>query len=127
MLTTNQIAHFDVAVQSRIHVAIKYGKLSEAQTIAIFEGFLEPLKRKNLIHKIDDVEEWIRDDVCKVGLDGRQIRNIITSALGMARGEGKTKLEKIHLKKILNNVRDYKNDFMVQFEKYKNSQEGMVG
>ena len=27
MLTTNQIAKFDVAVQSRIHVAIKYVNL----------------------------------------------------------------------------------------------------
>ena len=51
----------------------------------------------------------------------------MTSALGMARAQGKRKLDKKDLKKILNNVRDYKDDFVRQFEKYKNSQEGMVG
>ncbi|KAL8692665.1 MAG: hypothetical protein Q9218_002365 [Villophora microphyllina] len=127
MLTTNQIAHFDVAVHSRVHVAIKYGKLSEKQTMAIFEGFLTPLVEKNCVKDIDDIKEWIEEDVCKIGLDGRQIRNILTSALGLARAERKTKLEKKDLKKVLNNVRDYKTDFTVQFERYKNTQDGMVG
>ena len=127
MLTTNQIAHFDVAVQSRIHIAIKYGKLSQKQTMDIFEGFLKPLVERNRVKDIDSIREWIEEDVCKVGLDGRQIRNILTSALGLARAERRGKLEKYDLKKILNNVRDYKDDFLVQFERYKNSQEGMVG
>ena len=127
MLTTNQIAHFDVAVQSRIHIAIKYNKLSQAQTMAIFEGFLKPLAEKKRVKDMDDIRDWIKEDVCKIGLDGRQIRNIVTSALGMARAQGKRKLDKKDLKKILNNVRDYKDDFVRQFEKYKNSQEGMVG
>ena len=123
MLTTNQIAHFDVAVQSRIHVAIKYSKLSLEQTMAIFMGFLNPLIKRNRVHNIDEIREWIEDDVYKVGLDGRQIRNILTSALGLARAERKTKLEKKDLKKILDNVKDYKQDTLVQFEKYRNSQE----
>ena len=127
MLTTNQIAHFDVAVQSRIHIAIKYGKLSKKQTMAIFEGFLNPLVETGRVKDFDDIKEWIEEDVCKIGLDGRQIRNVLTSALGLARAERKSKLEKKDLKKILNNVRDYKDDFLVQFERYKNSQEGMVG
>lgn len=127
MLTTNQIAHFDVAVQSRIHIAIKYSKLSDKQTMSIFEGFLKPLEEKNSVKDIADIREWIEEDVYKAGLDGRQIRNIVTSALGLARAERRTKLEKKDLKKVWNNVREFKTDFMVQFEKYKNSQEGMVG
>ena len=126
MLTTNQIAHFDVAVQSRIHIAIKYGKLSQKQTEAIFGGFLKPLAEKGRVKDMDEIKEWIKEDVCKLGLDGRQIRNIVTSALGIARAKGKTKLDKKDLKQILNNVRDYKDDFVRQFEKYKNSQDGMI-
>lgn len=126
MLTTNQIAHFDVAVQSRIHVAIKYTQLSEAQTTGIFEGFLKPLDDKGLVRSMDEIREWIQEDVCKIGLDGRQIRNIVTSALGLARAEGKRRLEKKDLKKILNKVREYKDDFVRQFEKYKNTQDGMI-
>lgn len=127
ILTTNQIAHFDVAVQSRIHIAIKYTKLSQKQTMAIFEGFLKPLDKKDRIKDYDDIKDWIKEDVCKIGLDGRQIRNIVTSALGLARAERKKQLDKKDLKRVLNNVRDYKDDFIKQFERYKNSQEGMVG
>ena len=123
MLTTNQIAHFDVAVQSRIHVAIKYSKLSQNQTMAIFMGFLNPLIERNRVHNIDEIKEWIEDDVYSVGLDGRQIRNILTSALGLARAGRKSMLEKKDLKKILDNLKDYKQDTLVQFEKYRNSQE----
>ena len=127
ILTTNQIAHFDVAVQSRIHIAIKYTKLSEKQTMAIFKGFLEPLDKKDRIRDYDDIRDWIKEDVCKIGLDGRQIRNIVTSALGLARAQHKRQLDKKDLKRVLNNVKDYKDDFIKQFERYKNSQEGMVG
>lgn len=127
MLTTNQIAHFDVAVQSRIHVAIKYGKLSETQTIAIFERYLNPLFENERVKDMEHIKEWIKEDVCKIGLDGRQTRNIVTSALGLARAERWSKLDKKDLKKVLNNVRDYKDDFVRHFEKYKNSQDGMVG
>lgn len=126
MLTTNQIAQFDVAVQSRIHIAIKYTKLSEMQTKAIFEGFLTPLFKKGCVKDIDGIRTWIEEDVCRIGLDGRQIRNIVTSALGLARAHRKSKLEMHDLKIILNNVKDYKDDFRSQFEAYKLKQDGMV-
>lgn len=96
------------------------------QTVAIFEGFLKPLAEKSRVKDMDDIRDWIKEDVCKIGLDGRQIRNIVTSALGIARAKGKRKLDKKDLKQILNNVRDYKDDFVRQFEKYKNSQDGMI-
>ena len=127
ILTTNQIAHFDVAVQSRIHIAIKYTKLSENQTKAIFEGFLDPLVRKGCVKDFDDIRTWIEEDVCRIGLDGRQIRNIVTSALGLARAQRKSKLDMQDLKIVLNNVKDYKDDFRGQFETYKAQQTGMVG
>lgn len=57
-----------------------------------------------------------------MGLDGRQIRNVITCALGLARAEQKEKLDKKHIKKALNNVKDFKDEFIRQFEAYKTSQ-----
>ena len=126
ILTTNQIAQFDVAVQSRIHIAIKYTKLSPSQTFAIFEGFLRPLEEKHCINNYVGIIEWIKEDVCQLGLDGRQIRNVVSSALGLARAEDKNKLEQKDLKKVLKNVKDYKDDFIKQFEKYKNVQDGMI-
>lgn len=126
MLITNQIAQFDVAVQSRIHVAIKYVHLNEKQTMDIFKGFLEPLADQGLVKDMDGISEWLAEDVVGHGLDGRQIRNIVTSALSLARAQKKSRLEKNHLKKILNNVKDFKIEFIKQFEVYKNEQ-GMNG
>ena len=119
MLTTNQIAKFDVAVQSRIHVAIKYVNLNSEQTLAIFKGFLDPLAKKGRVKNMENIEEWLIDDVVGIGLDGRQIRNIVTSALGMARAQKKNKLEKSHIKMMLSNVKDFKDEFQEQFTKYK--------
>ena len=127
MLTTNQIAQFDIAVQSRIHVAIKYTHLNEKQTMAIFHGFLDPLAGRGLVKDIEGITEWLEEDVVKMGLDGRQIRNIVTSALGVARAQGKSRLEKGHIKMMLSNVKDFKDEFIKQFEKYKSEQQGMVG
>lgn len=122
MLTTNQIAQFDVAVHSRIHVAIKYDQLNAEQTKSIFEGFLKPLAERGLVKDIQGITEWLEEDVIKKGLDGRQIRNIVTSALAIARAQGKDRLERNHIKLMLNNVKDFKDEFIRQFEQYKTTQ-----
>ena len=70
--------------------------------------------------------EWLEDDVIKMGFDGRQIRNIVTSALSLARARGDSKLEKSHIKMVLSKVKDFKDEFIKQFEKYKTEQ-GMIG
>ena len=122
ILTTNQIAHFDVAVKSRVHIAVKYNELNKQQTLDIFKGFLEPLDNQGRVKDYDEILEWIEEDVHKMGLDGRQIRNTITCALGLARAEKKEKLDKKHIKKALTNVKDFKDEFIRQYEIYKNSQ-----
>jgi len=78
---------------------------------------------------MEGISEWLEEDVIKLGLDGRQIRNIVTSALGLARGQRKDKLEKSHIKMMLGNVSDFKAEFIRQFEQYKIEQgmDRMVG
>ena len=95
--------------------------------MAIFEGFLKPLAERGLVKDMDNIREWLLEDVVKMGLDGRQIRNIITSALGLARAQGKTRLERNDIKMMLNNVKDFKDEFIKQYEKYKSEQQGMIG
>ena len=112
-LTTNQIAQFDVAIPSRIHIAIKYNSLSNDQTEKIFKGFLDPLERQGLIEEYDEIKSWLEEDVYSNKFDGRQIRNIVTSALGLARDEengngGKGKLQRRHLKKAVTNAKQFK-------------------
>ncbi|KAH8204871.1 hypothetical protein TruAng_000910 [Truncatella angustata] len=131
-LTTNQIAQFDVAIPSRIHVAIKYESLTKTQATKIFEGFLKPLEDNDEIHDYERIKEYLNDDVLSIRFDGRQIRNIITTALGIARAESgsqagrKGKLKKAHLKKAVQNARAFKEEFVVQYDRYKVSQEKMI-
>ncbi|KAG4422325.1 hypothetical protein IFR04_004477 [Cadophora malorum] len=85
VLTTNRIKSFDVAVQSRIHLAVLYDELDEGQVKKIWHGFLEQLNEKNTTDKYK-IEEWVDKWAYKSKLNGRQIRNIISSAQALARG-----------------------------------------
>ncbi|RYP48745.1 hypothetical protein DL768_005402 [Monosporascus sp. mg162] len=130
-LTTNQIAQFDVAIPSRIHVAIRYESLKTDQMEAIFRGFLDKLDRKGLIDSYDEITEWLEEVAYEEGFDGRQIRNIVTTALGLARAETKYrrqggKLSKNHVKRAFSNLSAFKRDFNTQMQRYKDSQEKML-
>lgn len=130
-LTTNQIAEFDIAIPSRIHVAIKYESLGERQMEAIFLGFLDELEKRDLIENYDEIKFWLADNVYKVGFDGRQIRNIVTTALGVARAENKrsqhpVKLNEDHLRRAFDNASTFKGDFQKQMQRYIDSQEKMI-
>ncbi|KAF5591277.1 AAA family [Fusarium pseudocircinatum] len=117
-LTANQIAEFDVAIPSRIHLAIKYESLQRTQMEAIFDSFLKDLDERNLIEDYADIKDWLDDSVYKGELDGRQIRNMVTTALGLARAESRSgggqKLNKRHLKRAFGNISDFKRDFNTQ-------------
>lgn len=130
-LTTNQIKNFDIAIPSRVHVAIQYKSLTPIQTQAIFKGFLDKLDDDMIDDKEDLVESWVDEKIIKSGFDGRQIRNTITVALGLARASrssesGGTKLKKEHLQRAYDNVASFKNNFEVQMERYKESQSNMI-
>ncbi|KAK8038552.1 hypothetical protein PG993_006963 [Apiospora rasikravindrae] len=127
ILTNNQIAEFDIAISSRIHLAIQYQSLREDQMRGIFQGFLDRLHRSDLIDDYGQIEEWLQEDVFQEGFDGRQIRNIVTTALGLARADkeysgGSGRLTKAHMKKAFNNVKRFKTDFQTQMERYKEAQ-----
>ncbi|PKY01736.1 P-loop containing nucleoside triphosphate hydrolase protein, partial [Aspergillus campestris IBT 28561] len=130
-LTTNQIAQFDVAIPSRIHFAVQYESLKTAQMEQIFKGFLKPLDDKGLVDDYEEILDWLEEDVYNIQFDGRKIRNIVTTALGLARaetkrGQGKGKLGKKHLKAAVQNARSFKAESFRQYERYKNSQDEMI-
>ena len=95
--------------------------------MAIFEGFLGPLTEQGLVKDMESIRSWLNEDVTKMGLDGRQIRNVVTSALNVARAQGKRQLEQRDIKKVLEYVKDFKDDIVKQFEKYKGEQAGIFG
>ncbi|KAA6410582.1 MAG: hypothetical protein FRX48_06004 [Lasallia pustulata] len=123
ILTTNRIRDFDVAVQSRIHLAIKYEDLSREQQIAIFTTFLSQARDKGNVEDWRTIEKWVAKDAtsnqCK--FNGRQIRNIVTSAMGLARA-GDRKLQKDDLAQVARMTKDFKHETSVQEQLYRANQ-----
>ncbi|MCJ1244500.1 hypothetical protein MMC30_001698 [Trapelia coarctata] len=120
ILTTNRIRDFDIAVQSRIHLAIKYDDLSRDQKIDIFNSFLEQVKEKGHIENWDKVCKWVTKEA-NYNLNGRQIRNIVTSAMGLARA-GERKLRVEDLADVARMTKEFKQDTSVQEAVYRASQ-----
>lgn len=129
-LTTNQIAQFDVAIPSRIHISIAYQHLNDDQMTKIFQGFLDPLDDENLIEDYPGILNYLDEYVYGMKFDGRQIRNIVTTALSLARAEtkykqGTGKLKLKHLKTVVTNANQFKSDFSKQYDRYLQAQQGI--
>jgi len=112
ILTTNRITSIDIAVQSRIHLAIRYDDLTREQEQSVFVIFLNQLKPESINDKksLAFIEEWGGE----YKLNGRQIRNVMSSALSLARSEanlkghdGDGRLTAKHLKQVLNITKDF--------------------
>ncbi|OAP62732.1 hypothetical protein AYL99_01959 [Fonsecaea erecta] len=86
ILTTNRITSLDIAVQSRIHLAIRYNDLTKDQKIKIFNIFLSQLVKDGRVD-VDGIDEWIRWVGSEAEVNGRQIRNIVSSAYLLARSQ----------------------------------------
>lgn len=89
----------DVAVQSRIHLAIQYQDLTKEQKQNIFRNFLDQIDQSKIKNRrAIDVQ---LEKLCKKNsLNGRQIRNIVTSAQALAASQ-KERLSFDHLEKVL--------------------------
>jgi ATP-dependent 26S proteasome regulatory subunit len=91
-LTTNRITSLDIAVQSRIHLAIRYKDLNKEQKTKIFNIFLSQLISEGKVDQ-QGIQPWIEMVGSDAELNGRQIRNIVSSAYVLAHRKGR-KLEK---------------------------------
>ncbi|KAF2107678.1 aaa family ATPase [Lophiotrema nucula] len=109
ILTTNRIKSFDIAVQSRVHLAIRYKELSNEQLKELFLKFVK--QHAHEIENMKAIEKYIKDDF-EEDIDGRQIRNVVSSARAMAKSEDNAsgKVELSHLKSVLR--------MTVQFQKH---------
>jgi SpoVK/Ycf46/Vps4 family AAA+-type ATPase len=117
ILTTNRIKSIDIAVISRIHLAIRYEDLSEDQMRSIFKYFLDQLEPAWIANR-GQIDDFIESFGHHYNLNGRQIRNVVSAALAAARhdasepGEnGKTKgdgrLTFRHLKEVCEMTREF--------------------
>lgn len=109
VLTTNRVGTFDEAFKSRILLSLHYEKLTKGQRRKIWRGFVNHLKdtngssnEKQIRGEHDgsssanlpdiDYQEILDslDELANHELNGRQIRNIITTARQLAKFRGKT-------------------------------------
>ena len=73
-LTTNRVANMDAAFQSRIHISLDYQNLTVEARRAIWENFLEMGKER---YNVSGEE---LDELAKLSLNGRQIKNVVKTA-----------------------------------------------
>lgn len=86
ILTTNRVGTFDEAFKSRIQLALRYEPLREFQRKIIWRNFLARLEKLGEVDSIDfdDVISHLDELVC-YPMNGRQIRNCITTARQLAK------------------------------------------
>lgn len=83
ILTSNRVGTFDAAFKSRIQVSLHYSNLSKSSRKRIWQNFLDMLE--DLDEEVDIAElERHLDDLAEDRMNGRQIRNCVTTARGLA-------------------------------------------
>lgn len=73
-LTTNRVQTFDPAFQSRIHISLDYQELSVASRKTVWTNFLNSSAQEHTI-TADQL-----DDLARMNINGRQIKNILKIA-----------------------------------------------
>ncbi|KAI7362221.1 hypothetical protein KC354_g7462 [Hortaea werneckii] len=90
-LTTNRVGQIDDAFVSRVHMAIGYERLSPGFRRNIWEGFFRKLERERAGRILvgPSAKKFVlhSDEVQKIELNGREIRNALQTAITLAEFE----------------------------------------
>ncbi|KAL9028149.1 MAG: hypothetical protein Q9196_003443 [Gyalolechia fulgens] len=118
ILTTNRIKYLDAAVQSRIHLAVRFEDLNSLQMRNILETILRKFKvaQSDLDDIMSSFKEYLRDGDIK--LNGREIRNLVFSAHAIALSQPEKCISWSNIKEVLRVTRQ----FQKQLEEVTNKQ-----
>ncbi|PKY02830.1 P-loop containing nucleoside triphosphate hydrolase protein [Aspergillus campestris IBT 28561] len=101
ILTSNRVGTFDEAFKSRIQLSLHYPNLSQSQRLKVWRNLINRLKRLDQPSvDFDDVECYVAE-LAEKNMNGREIRNAITTARQLAKFKGK-KVSHAHLKHVIN-------------------------
>ena len=115
ILTSNRVGTFDEAFKSRLQLALHYENLKEDDRRKIWENFIKRLKSlEETGVDFDDLDTHV-DALAKHKLNGRQIRNAITTARQLALYEEKD-LDYNHLQQVIK--------VALKFDKYTTKMQG---
>lgn len=83
ILTSNRIGTFDEAFKSRIQVAVHFEKLTISSRKKIWTNFIDMLEEDDEDVNFEEIRYKL-DQLAKIDLNGRQIRNTLTTARQLA-------------------------------------------
>lgn len=83
VLTTNRVGTFDEAFQSRVQIAIPYPALDRVSRKRIWENFFDLLRADEEDADVDELARRV-DELADHRMNGRQIRNVLTTARQLA-------------------------------------------
>lgn len=115
ILTTNRIRSFDVAVQSRMHLAIQYDDLTPEAKANIYRTLLKKVPSDQLDPELKSARSLERklDQLCRRGkINGRQIRNVVGSAYALAKSSEEGILKFEHLEEVHEMTMDFVSSLM---------------
>ncbi|KXT00794.1 hypothetical protein AC578_2961 [Pseudocercospora eumusae] len=110
ILTTNRIRSFDVAVQSRMHLAIQYDDLQPEAKANIYRTLLKKIPKYELDDELQPGKALDKrlDQLCRRGkINGRQIRNAVGSAYALAKDQNNGILKFDHLEEVHEMTMDF--------------------
>ncbi|EEH11708.1 conserved hypothetical protein [Histoplasma capsulatum G186AR] len=107
-LTTNRVETFDDAFQSRIHVALRYGDLTQKAKRTVWKMFLDKVRVKEGVEVVPFTEADY-DSLSRRNLNGRQIKNSVRTAQALALNE-KTPLSMEHIARVLDVAETFDQD-----------------
>ena len=105
ILTSNRVGTFDAAFKSRIQLSLHYSNLSRSSRKKIWQNFIDILEGLDVDVDIAELERHL-DHLAEDEMNGRQIRNCVTIARGLATFR-REKLGWTHLEQALRTVSDF--------------------
>jgi len=99
ILTSNRVGTFDEAFKSRIQLALHFSNLDTERRAKIWAKFIDRLAEVKEDVDFDDVKAHLQA-LAQQPMNGRQIRNAVTTARQLARFR-KAKLNYAHLKQAI--------------------------
>lgn len=111
ILTSNRVGTFDEAFRSRIHIALHYEDLKPRSRKQIWSNFLTRLEQTEEGENVEEIRDRL-DELAKHNLNGREIRNALSTARQLA-SHGGEKMGWEHLElaiKTANNFGNYLRD-----------------
>jgi SpoVK/Ycf46/Vps4 family AAA+-type ATPase len=105
ILTSNRVGTFDDAFRSRIHIALHYEDLKPRSRKQIWSNFLTRLEDTEEGENVEEIKDRL-DELAKHNLNGREIRNALSTARQLA-AHGGEKMKWGHLELAIKTANDF--------------------